>query len=459
MGATKEIASFCHKLGYQGCSPEVVDRVKYLALDFLGVAARGSREKSSRVVRDFIADVDSAAGGCVVIGSDLQASAHYAALANGAAAHSLELDDVSNESSSHPGVVVFPAALAVAELVGCDGRRLIEAVVVGYEVMVRLGKALSPASHYARGFHPTGTCGVFGAAVAAAKILGLSQGEIINALGIAGSQAAGSMEFLMDGSWVKRLHPGWAAHNGIVAALLARRGFSGPATILEGRAGFLHAYSDNSDPDKLVTGLGESFEVMKVSVKPHACCRYKQGPIDGILKIMKENNLGAQDVAEVKLGILKAGFPIVVEPREVKYSPRTVVDSQFSMPFGAALAILYGRASLDEYTEANLKSPEIKEIAKRVSCVSDASLDRVYPKQWPASVEIVTRDGKRFSTKVDYPRGDPENPLSWEEVIQKFEGLTAPVFSREDRAEIVSRVRSLETEAGLAALSSLLSVS
>jgi 2-methylcitrate dehydratase PrpD len=459
MGATKEIAGFCHKLGYQGFSSEVVERVKYLALDFLGVVARGSREKSSRVVRDFITDVDSAAGGCVVIASDLRASAHYAALANGAAAHSLELDDVSNESSSHPGVVVFPAALAIAELVGCDGRRLIEAVVAGYEVMIRLGKALNPASHYARGFHPTGTCGAFGATAAAAKILGLSQGEIVNALGIAGSQAAGSMEFLTDGSWVKQLHPGWAAHSGIIAALLARRGFSGPATILEGRSGFLHAYSDNSDPDKLVVGLGDSFEVMKVSVKPHACCRYKQGPIDGILRIMKENGLGAPDVAEVKLGILKAGFPIVVEPQEAKYSPRTVVAAQFSMPFGAALAILYGRASLDEYTEANLKSPEVREMMKRVSCVLDADLDRVYPKQWPASVEIVIRDGRRFSTKVNYPRGDPENPLSWEEVIQKFEGLTAPVFSREDRAEIISRVRSLETEAGLASLSSLLSVS
>jgi 2-methylcitrate dehydratase PrpD len=209
----------------------------------------------------------------------------------------------------------------------------------------------------------------------------------------------------------------------------------------------------------LTVGLGESFEVMRVSLKPYACCRYKQGPIDGILKIMKENNLRAPDVAEVKLGILKAGFPIVVEPREAKYSPRTVVEAQFSMPFGAAVAILYGRASLDEYTEANLKSPEVREMMKRISCVSDPELDRLYPKQWPASVEIVTRDGKRFIARVDYPRGDPENPLSWVEVIQKFEGLAAPVFSGEARAEIVSRVRSLEAEAEIGALSSLLSAS
>jgi 2-methylcitrate dehydratase PrpD len=459
MGATKEIAGFCHQLSYPGFSHEVVDRAKYLALDFLGVATRGSREKSSEVVRNFVRDLSAGVSGGVIIGTNMRVPYHYTALANGAAAHSLELDDVSNESSSHIGVVIFPAALAAGELAGCDGRKFIEAVVAGYEVMIRLGKALNPASHYARGFHPTATCGAFGATAAAAKILGLSQREMINALGIAGSQAAGLMEFLTDGSWVKRLHPGWAAHNGIIAALLAQRGFTGPATILEGRYGFLHAYSDSPEPGKLTAGLGDSFEVMRVSIKPHACCRYKQGPIDGILKIMKENSLGAQDVAEVKLGILKTGFPIVVEPREVKYSPRTVVDAQFSMPFGAALAILYGRASLDEYTEANLKSPEVREMMNRVSCVSDAGLDRVYPKQWPASVEIVTKDRRRFSTRIDYPRGDPENPLSWEELIQKFEGLAAPVFSKGSRAEIIARVRSLETEPRVAALSSLLSVS
>jgi len=459
MGATKEIANFCHELSYQGLSPEVIDRVKYLALDFLGVAVRGSREKSSGVVRNFVRDLNAGVSGGVIIGTNLRAPCQYAALANGTASHSLELDDVSNESSSHPGVVIFPTALAVGELVGCDGRKFIEAVVLGYEVMIRLGKALNPASHYARGFHPTGTCGTFGAAVVAAKILDLGREQMLSALGIAGSQAAGSMEFLTDGSWVKRLHPGWAAHNGIIAALLAKRGFTGPATIVEGRSGFLHGYSDNPDPGKLLAGLGDSFEVTRVSIKPHACCRYKQGPIDGILKIMKENGLGAQDVAKLKLGILKAGFPIVVEPRELKYNPRTVYEAQFSMPFGAALALTYGKASLNEYTEANLKSPEVREMMNRVSCVLDAELDRVYPRQWPASVEMVTKDGRKFSTRIDYPRGDPENPLSWEEMIQKFDELSAPVFSEDRRAEITSRVRSLETEPTVSALASLLSVS
>lgn len=455
-GATKAMVDFCTGLSYGELPPAVIDRVKYLALDFLGVATRGSRVESSQAVRGFIRDVGAATNGGVIIGTSLKARYQYAALANGTAAHSLELDDVSNESSSHPGVAIFPAALAASELTGGDGRKFMEAVVLGYEVMIRLGKALSPASHYARGFHPTGTCGAFGATTVAAKILNLDSEQMLSALGIAGSQAAGSMEFLAGGAQTKRLHPGWAAHNGIVAALLARAGLTGPATIVEGRFGFLRAYSDSPDLSQFLAGLGESFEVMRISLKPYACCRYKQGPIDGILKIMKENKLRVTDVKQVKLGILKAGFPIILEPRELKYNPQTVVDAQFSMPFGAALALLYGKAGLDEYTEANLRSPELRELMSRVVCVADPELDKVYPKKWPASVEIITKDERKLSTKINYPKGDPENPFSWEELIQKFNHLSAPVFPEDRRAEIISRVRSLETEASISSLSSLL---
>lgn len=457
MSATKTLVNFCSRLSYDGLSPEVVDRVKYFAMDFLGVAVRGSLTESAKVVRNLVRDISSDAKGGVVIGTNVRAPFEYAALANGTASHSLELDDVSNEASAHPGAVIFPAAIGMAELTGCDGKRFIEAVAAGYDVMLRLGKALNPASHYARGFHPTGTCGVFGAAMAAAKILNLDTEKMLNALGIAGSQAAGSMEFLTDGSWTKRLHPGWAAHSGIIAALLARKGFTGPATIVEGKFGFLHAYSDNPEHDKFLSGLGDSFEIMRVSVKPHACCRYKQGPIDGILKIMNENKLRAQEVEKVTLGILKVGFPIIVEPQGLKYNPQRIVDAQFSMPFGAAIAILYGKASLDQYTLRNLESPDVKEIMGRVSCVLDPELDKAYPRRWPASVEIVTKDGRHFSTRIDYPKGDPENPLSWEELVQKFDELSSPVLSEDRRNKTISRVRSLETEENISNLTNLLS--
>ena len=458
MGITRELVEFCDGVKYENLPPEVVDRVKYHFLDFVGIASRGSLVESSQTVRSLIRDIGLSSEGAVIIGTDMRAAPEYAALANGAAAHSLELDDLHNESSLHPSVAVFPAALAAGAISNCDGKRFIEGVTVGYEVMTRLGKALNPGNHYARGFHPTGICGVFGAAAAAAKILGLDVERTINALGIAGSQAAGSMEFLTDGSWTKRLHAGWAAHSGIIAAMLAEKGFTGPATIIEGRFGFLHSYSGGAVPDRVVTDLGKPFEITKTSIKSHACCRYKQGSIDGILNVMRENNLKPEEVKQVTLGILKSGFPIVAEPAELKYNPKTLVDAQFSMPFGAVVAMIYGRASLSEYTLQNIESAKVKEMMRRVSCVENAELEKVFPKQWPASVELVTEDGRRFSTRVDYPKGDPENPLTWEELISKFDDLTSAIYSTERRRRLVMQVRALEQESSMKGLCQLVTV-
>jgi len=456
MEETKELTEKCHDLDYNTLSEDVIDRVKYLTLDYLGVAARGSVSDSSRPVHGFIVNVGKAPDGAVVIGTDIKAAAPYAAIANGAAAHSLELDDVTNEASLHPAVSTMSAALAAGHIAGCSGKEFIEAIVAGYEVVVRLGISLDPAAHYAQGFHPTGTCGTMGSAITAAKTLKLNQNGLVNALGIAGSQAAGSMEFLTEGAFTKRLHPGWAAHSGIIAALLAREGFTGPGTVLEGKFGFLHAYSPRSNPARILENWGNPYKVMETSIKPHACCRYKQGPIDGILKIMRENNLKAPDIEKVTLGILKAGFPIVAQPEELKHNPRTVVDAQFSMPFGAALAIIYGRASLDEYSQENVSSPRVKEIMDRVFCVEDPELEKEFPKKWPASVEILTKKGDRHFTKIDYPKGDPENPLSWDELIKKFETLVESIFPPKRVKEIIDRVQSLEKEDKLDSFAALL---
>jgi 2-methylcitrate dehydratase PrpD len=456
MKLTKDLVQGCHDLNYDALTTDVVDRVKYLFLDFIGVAARGALSDSSSPVQRLILNLDNARDGAVVIGTHRKADPSYAALANGTAAHSLELDDVVNEASLHPAVAIMPAALAAAHIAGCSGKELIAAITAGYEVMIKLGVALDPAAHYARGFHPTGTCGTMGAAITAAKILKLNQKAMMNALGIAGSQAAGSMEFLSDGAFTKRLHPGWAAHSGIIAALLARENFTGPGTIIEGRFGFLHAYSSGSKSGKVLQDWGDPWEVLHTSIKPHACCRYKQGPIDGILKIMHENHLDASQIEKVILGILQAGFAIVAEPEEQKSNPNSVVDAQFSMPFGAAAAILYGKATLDEYTMERINSTRVKELMDKISCVKDPELEKEFPKKWPASVTLLTKDGKTYSTRIDFPKGDPENPLTWDELIDKFRNLIAPVFFEARQNEIIERVRSLEKEEDLKAFSMLL---
>ena len=276
---------------------------------------------------------------------------------------------------------------------------------------------------------------------------------MMNALGIAGSQAAGSMEFLSDGAFTKRLHPGWAAHSGIIASLLAQEHFTGPGTIIEGKFGFLHSYSSGSQAARVVQNWGDPYEVMRTSIKPHACCRYKQGPIDGIIKIMRENNLDESQIEKVTLGILKAGFALVAEPEGQKYNPKSVVDAQFSMPFGAAVAILNGKATLDEYTLENVNSVRVRQLMEKISCIKDPDLEKEFPKKWPASVTLQAKDGKTYSTRIDFPKGDPDNPLTWDELIDKFKNLIGPVFIEARRNEIIQRVRSLEKEEDLKAFS------
>jgi len=442
MGITQELAKYCHSLKFEQLPDEVVDRVKYFFLDFIGVCIRGSREDSSKSIYRFIREMGRQGG--VVIGTKQRAPHLYSALANGTSAHAIEMDDVNNESSLHPGVVVFSSALATSEMVGGSAKKFIEAAILGYEVMIRLGKAAGAENSYKRGFHPTGTCGSFGASVAASKILGLDEKGLLSALGIAGSQAAGSMEYLAQGAWTKRFHAGWASHSGMVAAQLAQKGFRAPTSIIEGRDGFLHAYSNGADPSKVLEGLGSGFEILRTSVKPHGCCRYMQPPIDAVIKISKENDLSPKEVEKIRVGILRAGSQLIAEPIEEKYTPQSIVDAQFSMPFGAAVAMLYRKAGLGEFHLSKIRSEEVKRMMRRVECVTDPDLEKTFPKQWCATAEIFTKDGKRYSTKIEYCKGDPENPLSWDELIEKFHDLSHGLMSKNKRLKIIDQVRSLE---------------
>lgn len=442
MGITQEFASYCSRMKFNDLSDEVIDCAKYRFLDFIGVACRGSIEDPPQTVHRFVREMQKGEG--VIVGTRDKAPYLYSALANGTSSHAIEMDDVDNEASLHPGVVVFPSALATGEMVGASGRSFILAVVSGYEVMVRLGTALGPENSYKRGFHPTGTCGTFGSSVASSKILGLQEEEILNAIGISGSQAAGSMEYLAQGAWTKPFHAGWAAHSGMVAALLSRKGFKGPGSIFEGRDGFLHAYSDKADPSKVLEGIGSGFRILRTSVKPHACCRYMQPPIDAVLKIVNENNLRPEQVKKIKLGVLRAGAPLIAEPIESKYNPQSIVDAQFSMPFGAAAALLYGKAGLKEFQPSVIQSQPVREMMRKVECIVDPELDRTFPKQWRATAEILTEDEKSYSTTVEYPKGDPENPLSWEEMIERFHDLTGQIMKRDQRLKIVEAVKSLD---------------
>jgi 2-methylcitrate dehydratase PrpD len=454
-GVTKQLAGFCAGLSYGDVPGDVIDSAVMLAFDTIGVAAGGTAAESSRIMLDFMKVLDPPGNGTVIAGRR-KIAPEYAALLNGAFAHALDFDDLCNEASAHPGAAVFPAVLAACDMTGSGGKDFLLGAVVGYEVMCRLGKAINPARHYGRGFHPTGTCGTFGAAAAAGKILGLNAEQMTSALGIAGSQAAGCMEFLAQGTWTKRFHPGWAAHSGIIAALLARQGYSGPSTIIEGKSGFLNSYSHGANALHVLENIGEVFYVSKTSIKPYSACRYKHGPMDGIRQIMKDNGLRPADISEIIIGLLEVAYPIIAEPADLKYNPRSIVDAQFSLPFGAAVALLYGNALPDHYTEEIIKSEEIAEVMKKVRIKKDPELERLYPKQWPSTVEIRTKSGGSYRTFVPYPKGDPENPLSWGELTEKFNSVTRGVYSSERQSRIAEEVRKLSTSANLDKLKSSL---
>lgn len=442
MGVSKQLVEFGTTLNFEDLPAEVIDKAKYLLLDFVGLAIRGAACESSLPLISLVNRLGRE-GSSVVMGTNVLAKAEYACLANGCFAHSLELDDVVNEASLHPAAVVFPAAIAAGEMVGATGREIITAVVVGYEIMVRLGRALDPTEHYRHGFHPTGTCGTFAAAAVAAKLFQLTEEQFLNALGIANSQAAASMEFLADGAWTKRLHPGWAAHSGLIAALLAREGFRGPREPIEGKYGFLHSYSDKPQVELAKKDLGLFYLIMKTSIKPHACCRYNQSSIDAILKIVRENNLQPKHIKRVNIAMVRTALPIVGEPIEAKRNPKSVVDAQFSMPYAAAVAIARRRAFLTEYDLEVISDPQIRDLMQKVMCYNDPELDAEFPQKWPCKVTIETVDGSSYHEHIAYPKGDPENPLTWSEVIAKFELLTADL-DKMQRQQIITEVRSFE---------------
>jgi 2-methylcitrate dehydratase PrpD len=446
---TRTLASFSHALNSRDLSREVVERAKYLLLDYLGVALAGSRTESSQAVSRML-DSSAPQGACTVIGSASRTSPEYAALANGTAAHGVELDDTHQAGSIHPGVVIFSTAIALSEMQpDIDTAQFIAAVVAGYEVATRLGIAVQPKYHYELGFHPTSTCGVFGAAVTAAKLLRLSEEQLLSAMGIAGSMAAGSLEFLADGTWTKRLHPGLAAQNGILAAKLAAQGFRGPATILEGRDGFLSGYSRKPKPELVTLDLGEDFEIMKTSIKPHACCRYMQAPIDGLIQLAVEHDIDPNQIKRVEIAVLKAGWPLVCEPRRRKYVPTNIVDAQFSMPYGAAVALTERAAGLDQFTGDNLQSPQIKSLMGKVVLQKDIRIEKNFPREWPAIVQIYLTNGKQFKKRVRFPKGDPENPLSWQELSTKFLSLAVRALPEKRCEQLVNSVKDMNASTKL----------
>lgn len=431
------IADFVCALRFEDLSPQTVRMTRRAFLDWLGSALRGGMEKPAEMAVSVI----RAQGGLpqsTILPSGEKTSALNAALANGIASHIVELDDVHRGSILHAGAVVIPAALAAAEMVHADGRRLLEAVVAGYEIAIRIGEAVSP-SHY-HFWHTTGTCGTFGACVAAAKVLELDRDRVVWALGNAGTQAAGLWEFISEGAMSKHLHAGKAAQNGFLAALLAREGFTGASTVIEGKRGFCMATAPAFNLTKITEGLGESpYKIEENSFKLHASCRHTHPAVDLVLDLAARHNLASGDVTGLTVKTYRTALDIAGNP-----NPGSTFAAKFSIPFCAALALVKGSCGLEDFSEESLWNPEIRRIAGVVRLEVDPELDSLHPARWPAWVEITDSTGDRCSSRTDFPRGDPENPLDEEQLTDKFLRLASCAWSREKVEAVLQTALALE---------------
>jgi 2-methylcitrate dehydratase PrpD len=440
--STQALASFLVGVRYEDLPNEVVEHTKEFFLDWMASAVAGRGARPVRALEDFAEMMGPTVGPSEILVSRRRTSPLFAALVNGASSHVVEQDDVHNESVFHPATVVFPAVLAAAQEAGASGRDFLVASVVGYEAGIRIGSFLG-RSHY-KVFHTTGTAGTLAAAAAVAHLQGADEEVMLHALGSAGTQAAGLWEFLRDAADSKQLHTAKAAADGLLAAYLARAGFTGARRILEGDRGMAAGMSSDADPAKLVDGLGERWAVLETSFKFHASCRHTHPAADALLKAMQEHDLAPGDVERVRARVHASAIDVLGPVTD----PRTIHQSKFSMGFVLALAALHGRVGINDFTEEALEDEEVRAFHDRVEMVLDPEVDAAYPKRWIGVVDVETTQGERFTSRVDVPKGDPGNTLSPEEIEKKARDLAAyrGAASCEELRRIIERIRNLHRE-------------
>lgn len=421
-----------------------MDAAKLCFLDWLGSAVGGSRSEPVQVLLQ-LAPAFGDGEGSTLIPEMWPAPSLFAALVNAAASHVLEMDDLDRGSIYHPAAAVIPAALALAESQRASGPLFLTAIVLGYEASIRIGEAVNP-SHY-RYWHTTGTVGTFGAAAACAVLLGLDSSRIVHALGSAGTQAAGLWQFLADGAMSKQLHPAKAAFNGLLSALIAEKGFTAATSILEGDKGFCKATAAEYDLGKITSGLSRAmtgYKICGVSFKKHASCRHTHSAIDAMLELVEQHGLKPEAIKSIEVRIYSQALDLLggVEAN-------TPYVAKFSLPYCLAVAAIYGNAGPDRFSEECLQDKAVLSLMQQVTMVVDTSLDSLYPQLWPAVVKITTMDGRVLERRVDHPKGDPEKPLSRDELCQKFRELTSPVLPSERRERYVQQALSLEHQASM----------
>ncbi len=441
-GLSRLLADATLALSPGDLGPDGIVRMKTFFLDWLGCVLGGADAPPVAMVRDLVHSL----GGTPEADSlpDMgRTSCLLAALVNGTASHAMEMDDLHREAIIHCAAPTMPAILAAAQRVHASGLETLTAMAAGYEVFIRIALGAGPG-HY-RFWHTTATCGVFGAAAGAGRLLGLDRQALVWALGTAGTTSAGLWEFLADSAMSKLLHPGKAAMNGLLAALLAQRGFTGATRIIEGEKGFLRAMSDEFDPDKVVDGLGSVYHWERASLKKHASCGHTHAAIDALLAAVGDTPPAPDEVARITVRICQASLDLLGRVR-----PTTPYLAKFCLPFCLATALTAGRVGLEEFAPERLDDPVTASLMGRIDIEADPGLSAAYPRAWGAEVRVLTADGRTMRGAVTHPKGDPENPLDMDEIITKFEALASRRLPLRAVRELAGRCLELDRLADMA---------
>jgi 2-methylcitrate dehydratase PrpD len=439
MNATQRLAHFALDLNYRRIPAQVIDRAKACILDTLAVSLYGSTKPWSQTVIEFVRDSGSQ-GDSTVLGANWKTQAAQATLANGVMAHAFELDNVRQPGAGvHPGATAFLPAFAAAEEKKADGKSLLTAFVAACEVMSRIGVAAGNSLER-RGFHAPGLTGTFGAAVAAGRLIGLDEKQMVNALGIAGSYSGGLIEFsrCQEGAMIKRLHLGKAAQGGVTAALLAGRGFAGPETILEGKFGFCNTYSDSPKLSYLTHRLGRKFESMNICIKRCACHINAHAPIEALQQLREQIDFNPEDIREIVVG----GIEKLLTHHAI-YLPKDLMMAQYSIPFCVALSVYFDPTDPESFDEKKLKDKRILAMMRKVRLKVDHEIEQ---KGWDraARVTVVLANKQRHSTLVVHFKGTPRNPMSQSEVEDKARKLTRALLPTRQLERLVETIENLE---------------